>query len=95
MKNTLMILVIGALVGTMLIGCSPAADGNTGNAPDGATPTTKTGGDNKPTADATKPADSNAAAPTDANKPADMTKPADTNAPAPAGDNKPADPAKK
>jgi len=78
MKNTLMILVVGALLGTMLVGCGSATEGN-GNGPDGAAPSTKAGGasaagtvekagENAPM-DANKPADANAPA-ADANKPA-------------------------
>jgi hypothetical protein len=83
MKKTLMILVVGALVGTMLVGCSQGTEGN-GNAADGATPTTKS---SKP-ADATTPADNNAPA---TNAPADTNAPA-TNAPA---TNAPAEDANK
>jgi hypothetical protein len=63
MKNTLMILVVGALLGTMLVGCGTPAEGN---APDGATPSTKSG---DPSAAGTvDKAGENA--PMDANKPA-------------------------
>lgn len=67
-----MILVVGALLGTMLVGCGSATEGN-GNGPDGATPTTKSG---DPSAAGTvdkagenAPMDANAPA-ADANKPA-------------------------
>lgn len=64
MKKSLMILVVGALVGTMLIGCGSGTEGN--NGPDGATPVTKSGTDANapaPGADANAPApDANAAA---------------------------------
>lgn len=66
MKKSLMILVVGALVGTMLIGCGSGTEGN--NGPDGATPVTKSGTDAAGT-DANAPApgaDANAPAP-DAN----------------------------
>jgi hypothetical protein len=80
MKNTLMILVVGALLGTMLVGCGTSPEGN-GNAADGTVPSTKSGdvsatgtagmaGENAPAMDANKPAmDANAPA-ADTNKPA-------------------------
>jgi hypothetical protein len=86
MKNTLMILVVGALLGTMLVGCGTPTEGN-GNGPDGTVPSTKSG-DAKAAGVAGMEGETPAA-----NTPApgaDMNKPAmDANAPA-ADANKPA-----
>ncbi len=66
-----MILVVGALLGTMLVGCGSATEGN-GNGPDGTVPSTKTGAS---AAGTVEKAGENA--PMDANKPAmDANKPA-------------------
>ena len=75
MKNTLMILAVSAIFGAMLVGCSPAAEGNN---TESTAPVTRTG------ADAKKPADTNAPATNApaANAPAADAMPADANAPA-------------
>ena len=61
MKNTFMILVVSAILGAMMVGCSPAADA--GNNADGAMATNKAG--TPPAAAGTATADMPAA-----NKPA-------------------------
>ena len=70
MKKSLMILVVGAFLGTMLIGCSPAAEGNN----DAGTATNKEGtppaAAGMATPDAPAANTPAAGAPTDANMPA-------------------------
>jgi len=99
MKNTFKILAVCAILGALLVGCSPSPEGN-----NDAGSTNKTSADVKSNSTATPDApvgNTTAPAGTDTNKPAGDTKaPAgDSKAPAgdskaPAGDtNKPADPA--
>lgn len=90
MKNTLKILVIGAILGTALIGCSPSEEGNTPPTNDAAgkntssnmgTPATDGTTANTPAANtpaANEPAANTPAANTPAaNTPADTNKPAE------------------
>lgn len=58
MKKTTMILVVSAIFGALLVGCSPAAEGN--NTPDAAAPS-KTG--KAPTSTGTATADAPVNAP--------------------------------